>query len=134
MAESSSSSYKNLVVIGLSLAGACFIKALRKSGIPDGYRIVGIDSTHFAYFPVASLRAAVVPGWEDKIFQPFDNLLPKSGDHLLLTGATVVEVGAKSVKLASVHEAIGSDEVPYDKLVIATVCSFVLLFPAVKRV
>jgi hypothetical protein len=123
MAESKS--YKNIVVVGLSVAGADFIQAIRKSGIPAGYRLVGIDACEYAYWPIASLRASVVPGWEDKLIQTFDKLLP--GPHLLLAGATVVEIGPQSVRLASAHKAINSDEVPYDKLIIATVCVFVLV-------
>jgi hypothetical protein len=120
-----STSYRNIVVVGLSLVGADFIQAIRKSGIPAGYRLVGIDACEYAYWPPASLRASVVPGWEDKVLQPLDRILQRP--HLLLAGATVVEIGPKSVRLASAHGAINGDEVPYDKLVIATVCVFFLL-------
>jgi apoptosis-inducing factor 2 len=117
-------SYKNIVVIGVGVAGAGFIQYARNAGIPAGYRLVGIDACEFGYWPQASLRASVVPGWEDKPFVSFAKVADKTlpSPHLLLAGATVVEVGPNLVKLASVHTAIDSDEVPYDKLVIATVC------------
>jgi NADPH-dependent 2,4-dienoyl-CoA reductase/sulfur reductase-like enzyme len=120
--------YKNIVVVGLSLSGAEFVKGLRKSGIPAGYRLVGIDATEFIFYPIAALRAAVVPGWEDKLFARPEAVLPEAPNHLLLTGTRVVSVGEKSVKLSKPHDAVGGDELPYEKLIIATVIHFFFSF------
>ncbi|CAD6917831.1 unnamed protein product [Tilletia controversa] len=60
-----STELKNVVIVGASAAGATAARALVKS-LPATHRIVLIDSDEQVFYPVAALRAAVVPGWEDK--------------------------------------------------------------------
>jgi flavin-dependent dehydrogenase len=59
-------SIKNVVIIGLGLAGAPAAAELAKT-LPKSHRVIGLSENDFAYYPIASLRAAVVPGWENKI-------------------------------------------------------------------
>ena len=49
----------NVVVVGLGLAGAPLCKSLAAS-LPATHRVVAITPHEYGYYPVASLRAAVV--------------------------------------------------------------------------
>lgn len=49
---------KNVLVIGLGLGGAPAAKELARD-LPATHRVVAISEKSFAFFPVASLRAAV---------------------------------------------------------------------------
>ena len=49
----------NVVVVGLGLSGAPLCRSLAAS-LPTTHRIVAITAQDFGYYPVASLRAAVV--------------------------------------------------------------------------
>lgn len=55
------SELKNVVVVGLGIGGVVVAKALAAQ-LPKTHRVVGISENDFAYYPVASLRAATVPG------------------------------------------------------------------------
>jgi len=73
-----------------------------------------------SYFPVASLRAAVVPGFEERLYVPRDRQLQNA---TLLTGiVTGVDAEGRTVTYtpAAGSGAGKATTVPYDILVLAT--------------
>lgn len=50
---------KNVVVIGLGLAGAPLATALA-AALPSTHRVVAISSTDYGFYPIGALRASVV--------------------------------------------------------------------------
>ncbi|KAI5477378.1 FAD-dependent pyridine nucleotide-disulfide oxidoreductase [Pseudohyphozyma bogoriensis] len=111
---------KNVVVIGLGLGGTNAIEAIEKT-LPASHRIVVITENEFAYFPLASIRAATVPGWEEKILGDPKTLFAKSSRHVVLARTKVVELRLRSVIVDTVHSFIGfTEELCFDYLVYAT--------------
>lgn len=53
------SSIKNVLIIGVGLAGAPAAAELAKT-LPASHRLIALSENDFAYYPIASLRAAVV--------------------------------------------------------------------------
>lgn len=53
--------WKNIVIIGASVAGVHTAHALEKV-VPETHRIILINAHEFAYWPVGGLRASVKPG------------------------------------------------------------------------
>ncbi|KAM0749231.1 FAD/NAD(P)-binding domain-containing protein [Meredithblackwellia eburnea MCA 4105] len=94
---------KNVVVIGLGFAGVEAAKLLAAK-LPPTHRVIAISDLSFAYNPIASLRAAVVPGWEDKITCPLDHIFPSGSRHLLLTDHRAVKLEANRVILEPSRE------------------------------
>jgi hypothetical protein len=76
------------------------------------YRILLIDPASFAYWPIASLRAAVVPGWEKKCYKELkqEGIFAPGTKHQLIK-AKVVKVAADHVVLDREFE--GSTTVPF---------------------
>ncbi|GAA6005150.1 NAD(P)/FAD-dependent oxidoreductase [Rhodotorula paludigena] len=108
---------KNIVIVGYGPAAAQTAQTLAPS-LPSGYRIVAISSGP-GYWPIAALRGAVVPGWEDKPIASTDNAFPKGGQHVLIEPATVVELRRNSIVLD--EAAAGFDaEIPFEYCVLAT--------------
>ncbi|UZJ55452.1 hypothetical protein CBS101457_004772 [Exobasidium rhododendri] len=94
-----SATLKNVVVIGGASGGAQVAHALEKT-LPKDYRLVLIESNEFAYWPIAGLRAAVKPGYEDQVFASFDDFFGKEESrHVVLSGYKVIELTEDSVKL-----------------------------------
>lgn len=62
------------MVVGLGYGGLGAAKTLAGQ-LPPTQRVVVIHESEFAYNPVASLRAATVPGWENKIMVPVGGIL-----------------------------------------------------------
>ncbi|ORY85351.1 hypothetical protein BCR35DRAFT_53716 [Leucosporidium creatinivorum] len=116
------SDLKNVVVVGLGFAGLSSAKAIA-AGLPATHRVVVINEYNFAYNPPASLRAATVPGWEDKVTVPLTAVFPKDSRHVVLGGVKVVQLGAESIKLEKAVEGFGS-EIPFEYAVIATGSSY----------
>ncbi|BGP57138.1 hypothetical protein JCM8202v2_004778 [Rhodotorula sphaerocarpa] len=108
--------FKNIVIVGLGLAAADAVKGLLNK-LPNEYRIIAVTATE-GYWPIASLRAAVVPGWEDKPVAAVDPILPPSR-HLLLKGATVVELKEHSIVIDRPHEELGA-EISFEFCILAT--------------
>jgi NADH dehydrogenase FAD-containing subunit len=106
---------KNVVVVGLSWAGAKAAKELAKS-LPATHRVIAICPYDYAYHTVGALRAAVQPGWETSTPVPLDRLL--SGRHVVLRGL-VTAVNGESIAVDRDTEGFGS-QIPFDALVLAT--------------
>ncbi|KWU45876.1 FAD/NAD(P)-binding domain-containing protein [Rhodotorula sp. JG-1b] len=109
--------YKNIVVVGLGLAAAEAVKALLPK-LPADHRIVAVAENE-GYWPIASLRAAVVPGWEDKPVASVDPLVPRGTQHILLKGTSVVELKEHSVVIDKSHPELGT-EIPFEYCIVAT--------------
>ncbi|GAA5991724.1 hypothetical protein JCM10908_001112 [Rhodotorula pacifica] len=109
--------YKNIVVVGLGLAAAEAVKALL-SKLPADHRLIAIAENE-GYWPIASLRAAVVPGWEDKPVASVDPVIPRGTRHILLKGTSVIELKEHSVIVNKAHADLGS-EIPFEYCIVAT--------------
>ncbi|GAA5894439.1 hypothetical protein JCM6882_004822 [Rhodosporidiobolus microsporus] len=116
---------QNIVVVGLGPSAVPAVQAL-VAQLPSTHRIVAISSTD-GYWPIAGLRAAVVPGWEDRVTAPLTNIFPAGSRHILIGGTTVVELKDHSVVLNKPHSEFGT-EVPFDYAILATGSSYP--FPA----
>ena len=120
---------QNIVCIGAGTYGGAYLaNALDLAKLPATYRLVLINAQMYAFNTVASLRAAVVPGWQhravvdlDPIFQPTDSR------HVCLGGSRVIAIKAGHVTLD--HEPFvskapsdfqGVVDIPYAFLIIAT--------------
>jgi len=81
--------------------------------LPPTHRIVLIDASAYSYYPVAALRGAVVPGWENKITVPLstENVFGKSSPHVVIAPNKVVELKEGSLVLEKEFE--GSNELPF---------------------
>ncbi|CEQ40677.1 SPOSA6832_02334, partial [Sporobolomyces salmonicolor] len=114
----------NVVCIGTGLAGTSAIEALANS-LPSSHRIVAVAPVP-GYWPIAALRAAVVPGWEDKPIARLTNIFPKGSRHVILEGTSVVELRKNSVVVDKAHPELGFDgtEIEFDKCIIATGSSY----------
>lgn len=113
------STERNVVIIGLGLAGAGAAKLLADK-LPPSHRVVGITEKDFGFFPIGSLRAAVVPGWEDKVTAPLDRLFPKGSRHIVLSKTKVVEIGLDYVVVDTVHEGF-TTKISFEYMIVATV-------------
>ncbi|GAA6049241.1 hypothetical protein JCM3770_005901 [Rhodotorula araucariae] len=108
---------KNVVLVGLGPAAVPAAQALAAS-LPEGYRLVAIAGSE-GYWPVASLRAAVIPGWEDKPVAPVDAALPAKENIVLLKNTQVVELKEHSVVVDKAHSELGT-EIPFEFCILAT--------------
>jgi hypothetical protein len=81
--------------------------------LPPTHRIVLIDASSYSYYPVAALRGAVVPGWEEKITVPLttETVFGKSSPHQVVAPNKVVELKEGSLVLEKEFE--GSHELPF---------------------
>ncbi|WVW82152.1 hypothetical protein I302_104158 [Kwoniella bestiolae CBS 10118] len=111
--------YRNIIIVGASTAGHTLANDLVPI-LPEGYRILLIDALEYSYFPQASLRAAIVPGWEEKIVLPLktSTCFPQGTNHRVIAPTRVTQLKKNSVVLEKPFE--GSTEVPFFKAVIAT--------------
>ncbi|GAA5867802.1 hypothetical protein JCM3774_005858 [Rhodotorula dairenensis] len=108
---------KNIVVVGLGLAAAEAVKALVHK-LPTDHRIVAIAENE-GFWPIASLRAAVVPGWEDKPVASVDPVVPRGSRHVLLKRTSGVELREHSVVIDQPHPELGT-EIPFEYCILAT--------------
>lgn len=113
---------ETILIIGMCGAGVAAYNALAPS-LPPTHRIVAVNREDFAYWPIGGLRAAVVPGWEDKIAVPFKGLTDGKKGNLVLGGSEVVHLDLEG-KVAVLDEARqeldGSKEIHFDYVIIAT--------------
>ncbi|BGP42274.1 hypothetical protein JCM10449v2_006279 [Rhodotorula kratochvilovae] len=108
---------KNVVLVGLGPAAVPAAQALAAS-LPKDYRLVAIAGSE-GYWPIAALRAAVVPGWEDKPVAPVDAVFPASERSVLLKNTNVVELKEHSVVVDKAHPELGK-EIPFEFCILAT--------------
>ncbi|KAK4701801.1 apoptosis-inducing factor 2, partial [Phenoliferia sp. Uapishka_3] len=116
------SELKNVILVGLGPAGITAAKSLASS-LPATHRLIAINQEEFGFWPIASLRAAVVPGWEDKTTLSVDGIFGKGSRHVVLGGTKVVGVGegGRSVKVDVEHTTAGFGlEIEADYIVFAT--------------
>ncbi|ODO07301.1 hypothetical protein L198_00880 [Cryptococcus wingfieldii CBS 7118] len=113
------SQLQNIVIIGASNAGHNLANALQSTH-PKSHRILLIDALEYSVWPLAALRAAVVPGWEDKITAPLRDttVFAAGSQHKVIAPNRVVELREQSVVLEYPFES--SVEVPFFRCVIAT--------------
>jgi hypothetical protein len=81
--------------------------------LPATHRVLIIDPAPTAYWPIASLRAAVQPGWENKVYHTLEQekLFPKGSRHLLLKHkVTSLEKGSVVID----GEFEGSSSIAFD--------------------
>jgi NADH dehydrogenase FAD-containing subunit len=102
----------NVVIIGASTAGHIIASQLAPK-LPATHRIVIIDPAPTSYWPIASLRAAVVPGFESKVYHRLEqkNFFPADSKNVLVR-QRVVSVEPASIVLDGEFE--GSSQVPFD--------------------
>ncbi|GAA6029089.1 hypothetical protein JCM8097_001588 [Rhodosporidiobolus ruineniae] len=115
------SSLKNVVVVGLGLSAVPAVQQLAKD-LPSTHRLV-IVTANDGYWPIAALRAVVVPGWETKPVAAVDKILPAGSRHVLITGTSVVELKEHSVVLDKAHPQLGG-EIAFDYAILATGSSY----------
>ncbi|KAJ9110770.1 hypothetical protein QFC20_002811 [Naganishia adeliensis] len=111
---------KNIVIVGASNAGHGLAKKIAQdTNLLSEYRILLIDPASFAYWPIASLRASVVSGWEKKCYKELkqEGIFAPGTKHMLIK-AKVVQVAADHVVLDREFE--GSTKVPFASMVLAT--------------
>jgi hypothetical protein len=83
------------------------------SQLPSTHRIVIIVPAPTSYWPIASLRAAVVPGWESKVYHKLEQKnFFASGSKNVLVRQKVLKLEPSSVALDGEFE--GSNVVPFD--------------------
>ncbi|WWC86048.1 uncharacterized protein L201_000919 [Kwoniella dendrophila CBS 6074] len=113
------SDQQNIVIIGASHSGQSLANYLAPN-LPASHRILLVDALDYAFWPIASLRASVVPGWEKKVTVPLtqENVFPFGSIHKLIVPNRVVELKESSLILEKPFE--GSNEVPFFKCILAT--------------
>jgi hypothetical protein len=81
--------------------------------LPPTHRILLVDAASFAYFPIAALRGAVVPGWENKITAPLTtaSVFGDNSPHKVIAPNKVVELRIDSIILEKEFE--GQTEIPF---------------------
>jgi hypothetical protein len=107
-----SSNMLNVVIIGASTAGHIIASQLAPK-LPASHRIVIVDPAPTSYWPIASLRAAVVPGFESKVYHKLEqkNFFPANSKNVLVR-QRVVSVEPASIVLDGEFE--GSSHVAFD--------------------
>jgi NADH dehydrogenase FAD-containing subunit len=80
------------------------------------------EKNAFAFNPVPSLRASIIPGWEDKVLYPLDTLFPSSSKNLVFSGVAVTGITKDTVKLEKnvTIDGVSTDTISFAYLVIAT--------------
>jgi len=114
-----STELKNIVIVGASVAGANAARALSKS-LPATHRVVLIEANEEAYYPIAALRAAVVPGYEKNVFEPLKTFFgqPDKTRHIVRAGTRVTEITNMDVAVKALS---GEEErIPFEYAILAT--------------
>ncbi|TXT09232.1 hypothetical protein VHUM_02706 [Vanrija humicola] len=112
--------WKNIVVIGASVAGHSFVNALQHN-LPMSHRIILIERNEFVQHAPIVVRALVVPGWESKNFTApvaQDTIFPANSRHRVLCPNSVVALKRNHVWLE--HEFEGELEIEFERCIIAT--------------
>ncbi|EJU04612.1 FAD/NADP-binding domain-containing protein [Dacryopinax primogenitus] len=111
--------FKNVIIVG-AISGFLAASCLQKR-LPKEYRLILIDKQEDLFYPIASLRAAVIPGWEDCIHTPFDQVFGKGSQHISLPGTEVLELRERSVVVEKEHAELGLGiEIPFEFCILAT--------------
>ncbi|KAJ3277711.1 hypothetical protein HK104_003040 [Borealophlyctis nickersoniae] len=119
--ERSPESYKNIVIIGGSCAGiAAAMKLRQTTDLPSPYRLIIIERHSHYHYMFAFPRAAVIPGFENELFAPYDSLFTRPDDGVV--------VHALATRITPTHVEVdrpipwlgGSKSLPYEYLIYAT--------------
>lgn len=85
-----------IVIVRASNAGQLLVIALSPN-LPSTNRILMIDPALTSYWSIASLRAAVVPGLESKVYHKLEqNILFVAGSKNVLVRRKVVKLQSKA--------------------------------------
>ncbi|WOO78292.1 Isocitrate lyase 1 [Vanrija pseudolonga] len=112
--------WKNIVVIGASVAGHSFVNALANN-LPMSHRIILIERNEFVQHAPIVVRALVVPGWESKNFTApvtQETMFPANSRHRVLCPNAVVALKRNHVWLEREFE--GEMEIEFERCIIAT--------------
>ena len=115
LAQEIKSSFKatgRIVIVGASLAGLRAAEAIRDEGFNGSLTIIG-DEVHEPY-DRPPLSKQILKGWVPAENTKLPRLRPVDADWRLGVAATKLDRKTKTVHLAN------GDEVPYDRLLIAT--------------
>lgn len=130
----SSEPLQNVVVIGAASAGVQVATNLAKA-LPDTHRVVLIEANPVAYWNIGGLRAAVQPGFEDKVLHDLTThtVFGPGTHHVVLAGTRVVDLKPDHVVVSRDVTALlaGSSvvegekcKVPLDRAVLAVGCEY----------
>lgn len=102
---------QNIVIVAASTAGHT-VAAKLNTNLPGNYRIVIIDPAPTSYWPIAGLRAAVVPGWEKRVYHKLEqtNVFPPNSQNTLVR-QKVINLKPSSVVIEDEFE--GFPEIPF---------------------
>lgn len=117
---------KNVLIVGLGLAGVAAAKSIA-AALPSTHRVVALSEKDFAYYPVVSLRAATVPGWENKVTASVSAVFPVGSRHVVLGGTKALKLSANSVTIDVEHQGF-TKEIPFEFALICTGSTYA--FPA----
>jgi 3-phenylpropionate/trans-cinnamate dioxygenase ferredoxin reductase subunit len=115
LAEEIKSTFKSsgrIVIVGASLAGLRAAESIRDEGFNGSLTIIG-DEVHEPY-DRPPLSKQILKGWVPAENTKLPRLRPVDADWRLGVAATQLDRKTKTVHLAN------GDEVPYDRLLIAT--------------
>lgn len=89
---------KNVVVVGAASSGILTAQSIAKT-LPPTHRVVLIEANPCAYWSIAALRAAVLPGYEGKVVHDLtgETVFGPSTRHIVLNGTKVVDLGSDYV-------------------------------------
>ncbi|KAJ3537521.1 hypothetical protein NMY22_g5553 [Coprinellus aureogranulatus] len=113
---------KTVVVLGMAYGGARAAQVLA-AGLPDDWRIIGIDRNSHLNHMYVMPRFAVLPGHEHKAFIPYTNVFleDESKPNHVAIKADVTALRPNSVTISRPFPELGipSREIPFDYAVYA---------------
>ncbi|BEJ09789.1 hypothetical protein CcaverHIS641_0607040 [Cutaneotrichosporon cavernicola] len=120
LSSSSGPRWKNIIVIGASVAGHSVVNGLAQH-LPSGYRILLIERNAFVHHNPCVVRSLVRPGWDMTNFTApvrQDTIFPAGSRHRVVAPNRVVKLRRTSVWLEQPFE--GADEVDFEICILAT--------------
>ncbi|CDS82426.1 related to AIF1-mitochondrial cell death effector [Sporisorium scitamineum] len=85
---------RNVVIVGAASAGMTLVHSLIKL-LPATHRIVLIEANPVAFWSIAALRAAVLPGFEQQVIHDLSTATvfgPQPTRHVVLAGTRVIDL------------------------------------------
>lgn len=92
---------------------ALFSSTARCIARAASFRRVAVDCSRlslqaFSFYPIAALRAAVVDGWENKVFAELKGFFASDSRHVMLSETRVVKLGDGFVETNRPNEGFGT--------------------------
>ncbi|TKY87382.1 hypothetical protein EX895_004059 [Sporisorium graminicola] len=121
---------QNVVVVGAASGGLSVVQSLSKL-LPASHRIVLIEANPVAFWSIAALRAAVLPGFEPQVVHDLSTSSifgANNTRHVVLAGTRVVDLqedhivvdrDVSSLLSGCEREANGGSKIPVDRVVLA---------------